>query len=107
MLARAHAAATKGDATVGVITFRSVMEPAVGPLLNERELFVELVMLRCDPIKLNIGSVLTSLQTGAVNAFAAPPVALCKCKNVAHLLKPAMAAPCSLLRRPGKLKCRA
>lgn len=27
------------------------------------------------PIMLNIGSVLTSLQTGAVNAFAAPPVA--------------------------------
>ena len=27
------------------------------------------------PILLNIGSVLTSLQTGAVNAFAAPPVA--------------------------------
>ncbi|MCG8392094.1 MAG: TRAP transporter substrate-binding protein DctP [Pseudomonadales bacterium] len=27
------------------------------------------------PIMLNIGSVLTSLQTGAINAFAAPPVA--------------------------------
>ena len=31
--------------------------------------------LGLSPIVLNIGSVLTSLQTGAVNAFAAPPVA--------------------------------
>lgn len=31
--------------------------------------------LKLSPIVLNIGSVLTSLQTGAINAFAAPPVA--------------------------------
>ena len=32
-------------------------------------------MFGLSPILLNIGTVLTSLQTGAVNAFAAPPVA--------------------------------
>lgn len=56
--------------TVEDIRQQKIWLPANDPLSAELA-----EVLEVSPIMLNIGSVLTSLQTGAIDAFAAPPVA--------------------------------
>lgn len=56
--------------TVQELRKQKIWLPANDPLSAELA-----EVLNISPIMLNIGSVLTSLQTGAIDAFAAPPVA--------------------------------
>lgn len=56
--------------TVEELRQQKIWLPANDPLSEELA-----KVLDVSPIMLNIGSVLTSLQTGAIDAFAAPPVA--------------------------------
>jgi TRAP-type C4-dicarboxylate transport system substrate-binding protein len=56
--------------TVEDIRQQKIWLPANDPLSAELAQVLDI-----SPIMLNIGSVLTSLQTGAIDAFAAPPVA--------------------------------